>query len=319
MLNKLVKLANQLDKLGLFKEADLLDELLKKATMDPDEYEKYYGRPMDEERLKQFEQEFTEEHTESEEKPYDMDNPDFTLTLLERNIMTDYFKTNVQRLEDLDEGALNSFLRYLSGKMYNNNDSNMRAKFGDFYIKASQFYDKMYNPINGLKKDEANAEDKNELSIFEISKKVKDVVSKAKAKLGEDLAGYSMLDLVADNLPYPLDVLKKALIVANVGYKPVEKKEKMVEQNDIKVIWPYYFDSAVAVVGNKMLPAEELEMGDAPDKLLRGQKIWVKFDDKQGYLIKELPPLGPFNTKEEAKQAVSEFAEKNNFELYYGD
>jgi hypothetical protein len=54
MLEKLVILANQLDKLGLFKEADLLDELLKQASMSPEEYAKYYGKPMDMEKLKEW-------------------------------------------------------------------------------------------------------------------------------------------------------------------------------------------------------------------------------------------------------------------------
>ena len=46
----------------------------------------------------------------------------------------------------------------------------------------------------------------------ELVNKVRDIVTRAQKALGEDLGGFSKLDLVADNLPgYPLVELREAL------------------------------------------------------------------------------------------------------------
>lgn len=54
MLNKLLKLANRLDQLGFYQAADRIDELLKQASMTPQEYEKFYGAPMNFQQLKEW-------------------------------------------------------------------------------------------------------------------------------------------------------------------------------------------------------------------------------------------------------------------------
>lgn len=55
MFKTLFNLANKLDKLGFYAEADQVDELLKQeAGMDPEEYEKYYCREMDDERFNEW-------------------------------------------------------------------------------------------------------------------------------------------------------------------------------------------------------------------------------------------------------------------------
>lgn len=55
MLYKLISLANKLDKLGLYKEADELDIVIKSAaSMSPEQYKDYYGKEMSKERHQQW-------------------------------------------------------------------------------------------------------------------------------------------------------------------------------------------------------------------------------------------------------------------------
>lgn len=52
VLQKLIEIANKLDGNGHHKIANKIDDLLKQASdLSPEEYEKYYGKPMDTERL----------------------------------------------------------------------------------------------------------------------------------------------------------------------------------------------------------------------------------------------------------------------------
>lgn len=53
----------------------------------------------------------------------------------------------------------------------------------------------------------------------ELAQRCREIVLKAQEALGANLGGYSMLDLVVDNLPNErLAALHEALIRANVGY-----------------------------------------------------------------------------------------------------
>lgn len=60
----------------------------------------------------------------------------------------------------------------------------------------------------------------NRLSLDSIAHTCDRVISDARKALGYDLRGYSLLDLVADNLTdIPLETLKTALVVAGYSYK----------------------------------------------------------------------------------------------------
>lgn len=265
MLKILITLANKLDKLGLYSEADTLDEILKQATgMDPDDYEKYYGRPMDADRLKQFEQEFAEEHTEKEDEPK------------KHNEYDDYW---------LHKGSDRVFVKNILGKEVDN------------LMDLSP--EEIYNLENGIIK-----------YIEEAGK----LGAKSEAQRAKDFRKW-MREIYYTDKFNKLDQEE-----LNKYTQPSSRRYASV---NVEVIWPYYYASPVAMIDGKMFPYDDIPMNNGirrlPDKILRGKKIWVKFDDKQGYLIKSLAPIGPFNTKEEAEKAVEEYATKNNLELYQGD
>ncbi len=55
MIKKLVALANKLDQEGFMEEANTIDNIIKSAIdMSPEQYEKYYGKEMDKERLEMW-------------------------------------------------------------------------------------------------------------------------------------------------------------------------------------------------------------------------------------------------------------------------
>lgn len=69
--------------------------------------------------------------------------------------------------------------------------------------------------------------------LEEVAKKCRRVIEKAKKDLGEDLMGYSMLDLVADQIPnLPLRTLEDALVVS--GYQT----RTDCEHSQIKTLCP---------------------------------------------------------------------------------
>lgn len=60
----------------------------------------------------------------------------------------------------------------------------------------------------------------NRLDLTSIAHACDKVVSEARQALGYDLGGFSVLDLVADNLPdVPLETLRTALVVAGIQGK----------------------------------------------------------------------------------------------------
>src|SRR5574337_381185 len=164
MLKSLIVLANKLDNLGLFSEADVLDEIITQAAgMDPDEYEKYYGRPMDSDRLNQFEQDFMEEHAEPEEDKYDMDNPDFNLNEWEKDVVNSYFGiAHYNSLNDIPKDDFEGLIEYVWVKQSQvdyKKYPELLKKYSDLHIKVAQFYDKKFNQT-------ANAEDNNKISFL---------------------------------------------------------------------------------------------------------------------------------------------------------
>jgi hypothetical protein len=76
MLHKLLKLANHLDSRGFFDEADVIDGILREASMSPTEYAKYYGREMEPERRKEWNKEQMEREEQVIPLPADKDDVD---------------------------------------------------------------------------------------------------------------------------------------------------------------------------------------------------------------------------------------------------
>jgi hypothetical protein len=73
-------------------------------------------------------------------------------------------------------------------------------------------------------------------TLLDLAAQCRAIVLKAQEVLGDDLEGFSMLDLVADKIPdAPLNDLETALVVAGFSYRPrVHRNPVSIQRTDWK-------------------------------------------------------------------------------------